>query len=461
MTAAEKVSKAIISMVRTDPFFAAIIMRHEIRPEADSRTISIDGKVIRYSPEWVNSMTDRALGVIMAHEAMHVSLGHHLRLAKLRNSGKVVDHNLFNIAADLAINSHLYARPGFPDEGLVPGRGDYSAMPAGLSMEDYLARLLDDSESEPDDASQGDENGHEDDSEGNDASSGDDAAQSDSDASGDASGDGDGDDASQSASSGSGDGSEGNDASSGDDAAQSDSGASGSPSDAMGEVLPCPVDGDADTASMEREYEQMVASAAMQAEAAGKLPGYLRELVDGILRAPQQNWRQVLKRFCRRAAKNRLTYSRPNRRQAYRRDVFLPTRSGHAVDRIAVIADTSGSMQASDLNMVLSEMREIMSAYPTARLTLIQCDTRIHDEREFGATSIENIESFAKSGDWRGRGGTDMSPAIQRAEELRCDAMIILTDGYMTWPEQSQVPCFWLMTTDKVAPWGMTVQMEG
>jgi predicted metal-dependent peptidase len=53
-----------------------------------------------------------------------------------------------------------------------------------------------------------------------------------------------------------------------------------------------------------------------------------------------------------------------------------------------------------------------------------------------------------------------MDPAFERAVELRPQCIIILTDGYMTWPERCRIPTFWLVTNEAMTPpWGIVARM--
>jgi predicted metal-dependent peptidase len=235
----------------------------------------------------------------------------------------------------------------------------------------------------------------------------------------------------------------------GGDSDGSGKGSSG-PSQATGEFESHPAAGDDEggDSDAEREWQQQLMSAATQAEQAGKLPGFVKEMVDRLYQPPEIPWEQALRKFCKKAVKIRATYQRPNRRMAWR--------GAH----VMMIVDTSGSMGVEECNKALSEMESIMKAYPASKITLVQCDTRIAAEVEFSKADTAALKKFARSPEWAGRGGTDMRPAFKRAEELRPECVVLLTDGYFSWPERPQIPTFVLMTTDYDPPWGVVARLK-
>jgi predicted metal-dependent peptidase len=83
-----------------------------------------------YNPDFVMSLTKQELIAVLKHEALHLLL-HHLERAKLFS----YHHKLFNIAADLAINSHI---ENLPQGALYPKNYE---LEEGLSADKYYAIL--------------------------------------------------------------------------------------------------------------------------------------------------------------------------------------------------------------------------------------------------------------------------------------------------------------------------------
>ena len=61
-----------------------------------------------------------------------------------------------------------------------------------------------------------------------------------------------------------------------------------------------------------------------------------------------------------------------------------------------------------------------------------------------------------------GGGGTDVSCVFEyvEANDIKTEAVILLTDGYTPFPSAPKYPVFWGMTTDVVAPFGTNVRIE-
>lgn len=102
MNTYEKVLKAKVQLIVKSPFFASIAMRRpiEITADPDIKTACTDGNKIKVSQDAANNWTLEELTGVLAHEALHVAAGHHLRQGSR-------DLENWNIAADYAINQLL------------------------------------------------------------------------------------------------------------------------------------------------------------------------------------------------------------------------------------------------------------------------------------------------------------------------------------------------------------------
>ena len=96
--AADRLTQAITGLLLDSPFFGAVIMRVERRAAWQIPTASIDGKTLRYNPFFVIGLDSDVLVSVVAHESMHIALGHPWRLAPGMN------FDIANQAADHAIN---------------------------------------------------------------------------------------------------------------------------------------------------------------------------------------------------------------------------------------------------------------------------------------------------------------------------------------------------------------------
>lgn len=100
MTAKEKVTKARAGLVLDRPFFGSLSLRLKLIEDPTHETAWTDGKSIGYSPDYINNLTLGQVKGLIAHEVMHLALGH-----QFREGGR--DHNRFNIACDYAIDPML------------------------------------------------------------------------------------------------------------------------------------------------------------------------------------------------------------------------------------------------------------------------------------------------------------------------------------------------------------------
>ena len=132
-------------------FFKIVSLQLDAQPDWEIETAAVDGKTIRYNPEFISGLTPQeAMGVLCGHEPLHCAFGHHARRAKRDPSG-------WNIAADLAVNQ-VCKEAGFslPKEAMFPGEGEFKDFPPDLSAEEYYAMLPDDKK---DGSGQGDDPG--------------------------------------------------------------------------------------------------------------------------------------------------------------------------------------------------------------------------------------------------------------------------------------------------------------
>lgn len=125
----------LLNKRQADAFYASLIMKLTVRADWRFPTAATDGKTLALNPAWFLSLTDGERIGIVIHEVLHCGLQHHCRRGH-RNP------KLWNIAADLAINSILRAGGySLPMDGVFPGQQPYEGMPEGLSAEQYYARL--------------------------------------------------------------------------------------------------------------------------------------------------------------------------------------------------------------------------------------------------------------------------------------------------------------------------------
>jgi len=171
---------------------------------------------------------------------------------------------------------------------------------------------------------------------------------------------------------------------------------------------------------------------------AGTAPAGWRRWAERVLE-PTVDWRQVLAGAIRDAVAWTggavdYTYRRPSRRSAALPGVALPSLR-RPLPRVAVVVDTSGSMDADDLAAALGEITGVLRGVGLRgnRVAVLTCDAAVHTVRR--VTAAEQVELV-------GGGGTDLAVGIRAALELpdRPEVVVVLTDGYVPWPAQAP-PC--------------------
>ncbi|MDX6759425.1 VWA-like domain-containing protein [Streptomyces sp. F8] len=152
---------------------------------------------------------------------------------------------------------------------------------------------------------------------------------------------------------------------------------------------------------------------------------------------PAVDWRQVLAGAVREAAAWAAgavdyTYRRPSRRTpALGGRVVLPSLR-RPLPRVAVVVDTSGSMGPGDLAAALAEVTGVLREVGVGgnRVAVLACDADVH-----AVTRVRSAGEVVLGGG----GGTDMRVGIGAALALpdRPNMVVVLTDGYTPWPEET------------------------
>lgn len=209
-----------------------------------------------------------------------------------------------------------------------------------------------------------------------------------------------------------------------------------------------------DRGDLAQKWQQYVASAAQQAQRAGKLGGALARVVDTWL-APRLPWRALLAHYCFDRARTDYNYMRPARREG---DMILPSLRSSQCD-LVIAVDTSGSISDQELVAFVSEINAIKGAL-SARITLLACDARLAED---GPWTFEPWEEFRLPRALHGGGGTCFAPVFEWVERqnLRPDALVYFTDADAAFPDPAPpYPVIWLVKGKKPVPWGRRIQLN-
>jgi len=130
-------------LLMDEPFFAALSRRIEKREDRSIPTagVRIDPETAQfemiYNPEFFDSLPENEVKGVLKHEYYHLIFEH---VTSRRPEG--VPHKTWNIAADLAINSHLVGE--LPELACMPGLPPFEEFPLGQTAEWYLSKITDD-----------------------------------------------------------------------------------------------------------------------------------------------------------------------------------------------------------------------------------------------------------------------------------------------------------------------------
>ena len=165
--------------------------------------------------------------------------------------------------------------------------------------------------------------------------------------------------------------------------------------------------------------------------AAGNTPSSMETLIKA-LKEPVVHWRQLLRNFVGQNIRIGFqgTWKRPNRRFGKQQQGKQVLRSGKGV----FIIDTSGSMTDDDL---ITALTEVDSASRILDIWVIDCDTEVHRVYKYR----KGIELKVK-----GRGGTNMNPALEAADKMKADFIVCITDGGLfAPPNKTRAPQLWVI----------------
>ena len=146
-------------LLESEPFFASLSRRINKKmtksiPTAGVR-ITDDGQFeMVYNPDFFENLSQKERSGVLKHEFYHLIFEH--VTGRLPPEGMT---KMWNIATDLAINSHLMDE--LPEQGCFPSRSPFEKYPVGQSAEFYFKMLKEDEQfnQESDDGEGGDGQG--------------------------------------------------------------------------------------------------------------------------------------------------------------------------------------------------------------------------------------------------------------------------------------------------------------
>lgn len=398
------------------PFLGALVLRLPL-VEADPKwchTTAIDARSFYYNRDYIKALSFEQTKFILAHEALHCALSHFAR-REHRNKRR------WDLACDFAVNPLLMA------DGLTPAP-DALILDAfkDMTAEEIYPCIQENADEEPMDQHLYDQD---------DKSHG--AGQQ-----------------------GGGEGGQGEEPEEppvlffASPMLTEGGGRHGEPDAQSGGAPQPPPLSTPERDSLDKQWQQRLASAAQQAIHAGKLGGSMARMVDHLLQ-PQLPWRMLLAHYMTRASRNDYSFAHPSRREG---TAILPGLRSQHID-LLVVLDTSGSISDDEMQEFLSEVNAIKGQVG-ARITLHACDEKLAPE---GPWIFDPWEDVKLPGKLSGGGGTRFTPVFEWAEwqDRAPDLLVYFTDAKGEFPKiEPSYPVLWLVKGKEKVPWGQRIQLN-
>jgi predicted metal-dependent peptidase len=373
-------------LLMDEPFFAALSRRIDKRSSTAIPTagVKVDKDrgtfVMIYNPEFFEGLTDKQKLGVLKHEFYHLVFEH--VTGRLPEAGM---SKLWNVATDLAINSHLVGE--LPDMCCMPGEGPFADLPLGKSAEWYFNKLKKEQEdSDESEEGEGEGTGEPGEGDGESGGGGRDIGDSFDDHSGWEEGQGD---------------------------------------NTMNEIA-------------KERLKEAVKKAAEEASRANSWGTVSRQTRQEIMEriTPKVDWKKVLRYFVKttQRANRSSTVKRLNKRYRY----IHAGKKVNRVARIGIYIDQSGSVSDSMLAAFYSELDKLAQL---AEFTVVPFDTDVADDKAFVWKKGERRK-------WERVmcGGTDFDPPTDHCNKAGFDGMIVLTDLMAPKPKNCNAQRMWMTT---------------
>ncbi len=206
-------------------------------------------------------------------------------------------------------------------------------------------------------------------------------------------------------------------------------------------------------AELNREVRNLMAGAITQARQQGKLPEQIQTLVDDNIQT-KIDWKSILKESVSCSVKTNFRVVPGNKKHLWR-GMILPSLYGEEIE-LAVAVDSSGSIKDEELKIFFSEIRSICETFESYIIHLFICDCRVN---QYEIITLDN--DFPTK--ILGRGGTSFIPVFEEIAKLNLNinCLVYFTDMYGDFPEKEpEYQTIWVATTDKIAPFGETIQYQ-
>jgi predicted metal-dependent peptidase len=411
-SAEQELDQSIVRVLRDEPFFGhllgSVIRRLDSQIPTAAVTLSPAGVSLVVNPMFfMDELTRDERCAVIKHEILHLVLKHLFRF-----NDKATDHHRLNIAADLVVNQMVHPWPlpssaitlaSFPDLQLSPNK----------SVEYYYHRLEKHAATNP------------------------------------------GFDQTLRVKLTASHSHHGRWAASGGEGFENAESNPGSPV-SLGSADDAPQLSEDLAKILEQTFDRQLqrARSRLTNKQWGRVPGSLRSMLEQAdhVSEAQVDWKRALRIFASAGYRTRVVAT--TRKRSKRFGTYPGVRIRRE-RRLAVVIDTSGSIDNETLALFFAEIDKIHAT--GADVMIIEADAKVQRTYLYKGRVPEQTD---------GGGGTDFNPAFEwmRTERQHFDGCIYLTDGYADEPTVKP-PCrlLWVITangrTGNHLPWGKQIQI--
>ena len=223
------------------------------------------------------------------------------------------------------------------------------------------------------------------------------------------------------------------------------------PDDFKGDLEESPIE----SQELQEQVKDILVRAAIQSKAAndapGTIPGELEVYLDRLLN-PKLPWNRILQKYLHSLSKSDYTFRKPNRRFFPKH--HLPSLYNDKLIDLEIAVDISGSVSDHEFQVFVSEVASIFKMMKPEKITLVQFDVEIKSIHE-----LKNLKELLEI-HFKGRGGTDIGPVIERVNANKPRLLMVFTDGGFRFNNYtSTINTIWVIHNNPTfkAPFGKVI----
>jgi predicted metal-dependent peptidase len=196
------------------------------------------------------------------------------------------------------------------------------------------------------------------------------------------------------------------------------------------------------------DLKEELVFAVEQSKKIGKTPLYLERRINALTQS-KADWKTILSKFFKDLVNHGVdrSFAFP-KKWGWQYNMVIPSDCGYKKPKIVVIYDTSGSILNEHIQKFNGELKKMLKH--CSECTVITADTEVHEIEK-----IRNIDDIVKHNKikFKGGGGTSFIDALQKAERLKPDLVIYLTDGVGDYGKPPRIKnLLWALTEQSVIP---------